>query len=818
MKILKFGGTSLGTADSIRKVVEIILDAKQRCAEIAVCVSAFAGVTDELIAVAALAAGGDEDYRERLKILQNRHIETLRALVPAAGQSAVLIRLKVWFYDLADILHGVYLVREHSKRGLDYVMSFGELFSACVLSETLRAQGVAAELLDARQVIKTDDSFGMGRVNFALSNRLIADHFKRNSSLQVITGFIASTQMDDTITLGRGGSDYSASIFGAALGAEEVEIWTDVDGMMTADPRKVKKAFPQEQVTYEEAMELSHFGAKVVHPPTMQPALDKGIPIRIRNTFNPAFKGTLIHAAVLDGALRASAATGISSIEKISLVRVEGSGMIGVAGIAMRLFGAIAEAQISIILITQASSEHTICLAVRPEDAAPVKSLVRKEFGLEIEAKLINEAVLEDGFSIVSVVGENMRAQPGTAGKMFGALGKNGINVAAIAQGSSELNISAVVPRKDEVKALNALHDEFFFPDTKVINVFLAGKGLIGGALLRQIESHRQKLREHYAHEVRLIGIADSRRMLVSEDGLPPQGCLEMLERCGEPNGIARFLDRIRSLNLPSSVFVDCTASGEVASRYEEILRSSISVVTPNKKAQSGSFEYYSRLKRAAGRRGVKLLIETSVGAGLPVLSTLNDLIKSGDEILKIEAVLSGTLSFIFNSFGPGLSFSSVVRRAREEGYTEPDPRDDLNGLDVARKILILARESGLVLEISQVEVENLVPENCRGASCADEFLAMLPECDDRFEDLRRAAESKGGKLCYIASLEDGRAKVALQEITDRHPFWGLSGSDNIISFTTKRYHTRPLVVRGPGAGAEVTAAGVFADLIRIAE
>ena len=813
-KVLKFGGSSVANSERIETVLELVRSSMSAAQVQAVVVSAFRGDTDGLIELSHLAAQGDESYRDKIGALEARYLEVLRHFVPATDQSGALLQLKLSFNELEDILNGISLVGEVSKRLLDKVMSFGELLSALIISECAKARGIDCEFLDARHIIRTDSNFGAARVDFGATDSQIAAYFETHRLLQLTTGFIAADGHGDTTTLGRGGSDYTASILGAALQVDEIEIWTDVDGMMTADPRKVRKSFPQLWVSYSEALELSHFGAKVIHPPSIQPALVRSVPVRILNTFNPDFPGTLIsrHAHKPSALV-----TGVSSIPDIALLRVQGSGMVGVAGISMRLFGALARANISVILISQASSEHTICLAVRPEEAQKAREAINSEFALEIGASLIEEAIVETELSVISVVGENMQKTPGIAGKIFGALGKNGVNVVAIAQGSSELNISAVTSSADEVKALNALHEELFFPDTKAVNVFLAGTGLIGTALLRQIQEHRQHLSEKMGHEVRVLGIANSRKMVTDESGIPLDHWQKLLKEGCPKNGLQDFVAELKRLNLPSSVFVDCTASEEVAAAYEGLLKSSISVVTPNKRAQCGPYEYYVRLKQASSKRGVQLLFETSVGAGLPVISTLNDLLKSGDSIVSIEAVLSGTLSYIFHSFGPGKPFSEVVLSAKQAGYTEPDPRDDLNGLDVARKMLILAREAGCQMEMTAVEVENLISAECRAAKSVEEFFLRLKELDGYFEDRRRRAAEVGRKLCYIARLASGRVNVALKEIDSSHPFYGLSGSENIISFTTKRYSNRPLVVKGPGAGAEVTAAGVFADILRLA-
>ncbi|MGI6524221.1 MAG: bifunctional aspartate kinase/homoserine dehydrogenase I [Bdellovibrionota bacterium] len=809
MRILKFGGSSLATPEKIKNVISIIQEARREREALGVVFSAFSGVTDALIAIGAQAITPSEDYKTSLQALEDRHTTILKQLIPTPDQSPALLTLKMWFNDLEDILQGIHLIGELSPRCLDRIMSFGERLSAYIISQAI----AGAEFLDSREIIRSDDSYGCGRV-LPISNDLIREYFSTHKALQIITGFIASTVDNNTTTLGRGGSDYTAAIIAAALNCKEIEIWTDVDGLMTADPNKVPKAFSITDLSYEEAMELSHFGAKVIYPPTMQPALDNGLSIRILNSFNPSYQGTVISK---EPSKDRPVVTGISSISHIALIRVEGSGMVGVTGISKRLFGALAENNISVILITQASSEHTICFAVQPEHAEEACSAITKEFKLEIDAKILANVIIEKDLSIVSVVGEHMRNSPGLAGRTFYALGKNGINISAIAQGSSELNISAVIPYCDETKALNALHDEFFFPDKKSINVFLIGTGLIGGELLRQIAAQQQFLDTELAHEIKVIAIANSRKMFFAPHGVDLKKYTELLETTSTASDLSQFIKQMQELNLPNSVLVDCTASSEVPAIYEAVLKSSISIVTPNKRSQTADLDLYLSLKKAARRRGVSFLYETSVGAGLPILSTLNDLLKSGDEIIKIEAVLSGTLSYIFNSFTAGSKFSDIVLQAKEAGYTEPDPRDDLNGLDVARKILILARESGLELELQDVDIQNLVPEECRNSSSVHDFFECLKRYDPYFEDLRAKAEACGKKMAYIASLSEGRAVVSLQSIDETHPFYNLSGSDNIISFTTSRYKERPLVVKGPGAGSAVTAAGVFADIIRIA-
>lgn len=814
MKVLKFGGSSVGDAERIEKTLRIILRTKGDTDCLLVIVSACEGITDTLIRAASLAAHGDGGYKEILERIESRHIEIVQKLISAKNQSDTMIKVKLWLNNLADILHGVFLVREFSPRTLDYVMSFGERLSCFIIASALAARNEDAQFHDAREFLVTDQSFGSARVLLEKSRQNIQRRFSSAKGIQVVTGYIGATEAEETTTLGRGGSDYTASIIGAALGAEEIEIWTDVDGMMTADPRKVPKAFSIDCVTYDEAMELCHFGAKVIHPPTMAPAMKAGIPIRIRNTFNPEFPGTVIGNTPSN---RVRTVTGVSSISEISLLRVQGSGMFGVVGVASRLFGALANEHINVILITQASSEHTICLAIAPTESRRAARAIDAEFELEINAGMMHPALVEESLTIVSVVGDKMRSSPGVAAKVFQALGKNGINIVAIAQGSSELNISLVISNAHEKKALNALHDELFLSDVRALNLFLVGTGLIGGTLLQQIGEHRQALMEKQSIDLRVIGIANSRRMIFDDKGINLEDLSTLMDASGSAGGIEPFFEIMRSINLPSSIFVDCTASDDVVDMYAKILEANIPVITPNKKANSGPHLLYKELQTTAEKHAVSFHYETSVGAGLPIISTLRDLIRSGDEVSRIDAVLSGTLSYIFNSFKLPLKFSAIVRDARDRGLTEPDPREDLSGRDVARKILILAREAGLALEPEAVEFENLVPVSCLKAATADEFLIQLEKEDHQFEAKLKDAAELGGKLCYVATLENGSAKVRLIKLGKEHPFFSLSGSDNIISFTTTRYNERPLVIKGPGAGAEVTAAGIFADIIRIA-
>jgi aspartokinase/homoserine dehydrogenase 1 len=775
--------------------------------------SAFGGVTDALISLSTWALDGKAEYKEQLQALEHRHLEVVRELIGIQRQSSVIAHVKSTINELEDVLQGIYLVKERTPRTLDYIMSFGERLSANIIAEAIKERGINAEFLDARNVVRTDNHFGYARVDFNATNKLIQDYFATHDALQVITGFIGSSETGETTTIGRSGSDYTAAIFAGALKASSLEIWTDVDGMMTADPRKVKKAFTVTEMTYHEAMELSHFGAKVIFPATMQPAMVTHIPIWIKNTFNPSFEGTVIKETSNNKSLIIK---GISSMDKISLLNVQGTGLMGVVGVSMRLFGALANEKINVILISQASSEHSICLAIESSKVKQAKAAIEKEFQYEIRGKEMDEVLVESDLAIVAIVGENMKHNPGTSGRMFSALGKNGINIRAIAQGSSELNISAVVHEQDIAKALNVLHEAFFLSDRKILNVFLVGTGLIGKSLLSMIDKQFQQLASQNHLEINVAGVANSKKMVFDVNGISLSAAIDQMNHSGETMSMNDFFGNMISLNLSNSIFVDCTSSEEVAEYYASILSSNISIVTPNKKANSGALSRYQKLKSISLKRGVKFLYETNVGAGLPVINTMNDLLLSGDRVIRIEAVLSGTLNFIFSSFAEGKQFSEVVKEAKEKGYTEPDPRDDLNGMDVARKVLILSREAGLPLELDDIQVEDLVPKNCQGDLSIDDFFQKLALHDDDFETMRKEAASKNEKLRYMAVLENGKTTIGLGSVAEQHPFYSLKGSDNIILLTTERYHDRPMVIRGPGAGAEVTAAGVFADIIRI--
>lgn len=812
MKILKFGGSSVANQENIQKVFHILKSQFQK-EEIAVVFSALGGVTEVLLQSAHKAKEGDKSYVEEIKVLENRHYDLVRKMIPIQQQSTVLTYVKVRFNELEDLFHGIYLIKECSLKSLDYVGSFGERLSAFILAEILKIEGLPAHFVDAREVIRTNNRYGNAKVDFPVTNDLIQDYFHQHEGLKVITGFIASTEKGETTTLGRSGSDYTAAIFASALNAECLEIWTDVSGVMTSDPRLVYSAFTIPQLTYSEAMELSHFGAKVIFPATMQPAMRKGIPIYIKNTFAPEHPGTLINNDAPSGQL----IKGISSMSGISLLNIEGTGLIEVVGLSRRIFGALADAGVNVVLISQASSEHSICVAIKTIEMPLAKEAIEKEFIYEIKNSEMDPVVVVSNMAVVAAVGENMKHNPGASGRMFQALGRNNVNVYAIAQGSSELNISVVVSQSDLQKALNALHEAFFLSENKVLHVFLVGVGLIGKALIKMIARQRKKLQKENDLDIQIHGIANSRFMAFDEDGFDLHNCPAPEDAKGaKPMDLKKFISQMDEMNFSNTVFVDCTASQELAEIYEHVLEAKIAIVTPNKKANSSSLENYRALKKLAYKRGVKFLYETNVAAGLPVISTLQDLMLSGDKVLKIEAVLSGSMNYIFSELEKGAPFSEVVRVAKEKGYTEPDPRDDLSGMDVGRKILILGREAEQDLHFDDISIQSMVPEDCLDIENVDDFMEKLKTHDEEFSRLLEEAKAKGEKLRFMATLENGKAKVGLNSLDSSHPFYTLKGSDNMILFTTERYHDYPMIIRGPGAGADVTAAGVFADVIRI--
>src|SRR5690554_2246552 len=791
MKILKFGGSSIADIDKIHEVISII-NQRAENDQIAVVFSAFGGVTEDLLACTQLAMQNDKSYLSILLELEKRHLSLVKELIPIQKQSPVLTYVKVRFNELEDILHGIFLIKECSARTSDYVVSFGERISAYILSESLR--DLRSVFLDTRQVIKTNDAFGFAKVDFSVTNQLINDYFDKVSGMKVITGFIGSTDKGETTTLGRSGSDYTAAIFAAALDAESLEIWTDVPGVMTADPKLVYSAITIPQLSYSEAMELSHFGAKVVFPATMQPAMRKKIPIYIKNTFDPNHPGTLICENSGEGKL----IKGISSLSDISLLNIQGPGLVEVIGVSGRVFSTLADAEVNVILISQASSEHSICVAIKSTEVIRAKEAIKQQFFHEIQAGEMDEVVVLADMSIIAIVGENMKHYPGASGRLFQSFGRNNINVSAIAQGSSELNISAVISKTDLQKGLNALHEAFFLSDHRVLHIFLIGVGLIGKTLVKMIRSQLRKLQDDSMLDIKIHGMANSRYMSFDEDGFDLDNFMPPSE-ADQPMDLQKFLDTMSSMNFSNSVLVDCTASQEIADVYQQVLEAKVAIVTPNKKANSGSLAKYQQLKKLSSQRNIKFLYETNVAAGLPVINTLQDLILSGDEVIRIEGVLSGSMNYIFSELEKGIPFSEVVAQAREKGYTEPDPRDDLSGMDVARKILILGREAEQELHFEDISIQSMVPEDCADAANVKEFLQKLKMHDGYFQKLLEDADSKGQKLRFMAVLENGKAKVGLNSVDSQTPFFSLSGSDNMILFTTERYHEFPMIIREIG-------------------
>jgi len=813
MKVLKFGGTSVGSVSSIQTLLSILKDEVKNDEKPVVVLSAMGGVTNLLSAMAEDAANGIE-FTAGLAELEKRHFDAVKALLDVQNQNPALTRLKIHFNQLEELLQGVLTLRELTPKTRDQVLAFGERCSTLMVSKIAAQHFGDVLFVDAADVIKTDNAFGNAKVNTELTERLVQGLYTENKGKTlIVTGFIASNDAGQTTTLGRGGSDYTAAIFGAALNAQEIQIWTDVNGMMTADPRMVKKAFSLTELTYTEAMELSYFGAKVIYPPTMIPAFLKKIPIVIKNTFEPEFEGTVIRHDCKASTLPIK---GISSINNISILNLEGSGMVGKSGFSGRLFSLLAREQINVILITQSSSEHSITFAVQPQDTERAKQVIEQEFELELAAKKLEHLVIEKNLAILAIVGENMKQTPGMSGKLFHALGRNGVNVRAIAQGSSEYNISVIISANDLSKALNAVHDAFFVQLTKTLHAFCLGTGNIGKTLFNQLNAHSDYLKDNNGIQVKIAGISNTRKMTFNSDGISLDTWQDDIQSSPYEADLQSFINRMKEMNLPNCVFIDNTASPVPIGFYEEIFKANISVITCNKIGNSGSYKQYRTFKDTARAHGVDFFYETNVGAGLPIINTLKNLMNSGDRVQRIEAILSGTISFIFNNFKGDANFHDVVKEAQEKGYTEPDPRDDLSGKDFMRKMLILARDAGYPMEEADVEIESVLPKASLEAKTVEDFYATLKAEDAHFAKLKDSAEKDGKVLRYIGKLENGKVSITLQMVDENHPFYMLSGSDNIISFTTDRYRERPLVVKGPGAGAEVTAAGVFADLINV--
>jgi aspartokinase/homoserine dehydrogenase 1 len=812
MQVLKFGGSSVANAENINKVVEII-ENKNADTQTVVVVSALGGITDLLLKTAALAEANDESYKTLLQEIESKHLQAVKALIPVQQQSHVLSLVKTICNEAEDICNGIFLLRELSARTKDRIVSYGELLSSQIIAAKLNAVGLGALWKDAREIIVTDSNYGIATVDFAATDKKASAFFDASSfSLFIVPGFIAADKNDVTTTLGRGGSDYTAAILAAALNASVLEIWTDVSGMMTADPRLVNNIKHIPQISYQEAMELSHFGAKVIYPPTIQPVMKKGIPVWIKNTFAPEEVGTVIkNEATATG----TSIQGISSINNIVLLSLEGSGMVGIPGFSKRLFEALANASINVILITQGSSEHSICVGVDEHASAKAKEVIDAAFAYEIETNKVDPIIVEKELSIVAIVGDNMKNHSGISGKMFSALGRNGVSIRAIAQGSSERNISAVIATADVKKAINVLHEEFFETTYKQVNLFIAGLGNVGQKFLDQLLQQKQFLLDKLRIQIRVVGIANSKKMYFNEEGVDIANWQSEIQK-GEAMNLAEFVSTIQNKNLRNAVFADVTANDELATVYGELLQKSISVVACNKVAASSPYVYYKKLKDLANEFNSQFLFETNVGAGLPIIGTLKDLLHSGDKINRLQAVLSGTLNFVFNNYDGTTSFASVVKQAQDEGYTEPDPRLDLSGKDVMRKIMILARESGEQMEMEDISNNSFMPESCMTGSVADFYAAMEKE-EAHFKKILDAAKAAGKKLKFVASYDKGKAAVGLQQVDEQSDFYHLYGKDNVVLFYTDRYPEQPLVVKGAGAGAAVTASGVFADIIRAA-
>jgi aspartokinase/homoserine dehydrogenase 1 len=812
MQVLKFGGSSVANEKNIKQVSSIIKNALARDKTIVV-VSALGGITDLLLQAGHLASNADNEYKQKLAEVKHRHLETVRLLLPLTHQSSILSAIIQLNNELEDICNGIYLLGELSDRIKDRIASFGELMSSRILSSYLEVSGLANTWVDSRQLIITDSKYTKAHVQQEVTEKAIRDYFQSGiGHLFILPGFIASNEQGHTTTLGRGGSDYTAALVGAATNAAEVEIWTDVPGMMTADPRLVPHARTIDNISFQEAMELSHFGAKVIYPPTIQPLLNKNLSVWVKNTFAPELHGTLIQAHTQsDGSI----IRGISSISKVALCSLEGSGMVGIPGFSKRLFDALARQSINVIFITQASSEHTICVGIEEGAVRQAKAIVDDEFRIEIKEGRVDPLDIETGLAIVALVGDHMKSHTGISGKMFGALGRNGINIRAIAQGSSERNISTVINASDVRKAINVLHEDFFETAYKQINLFIVGTGNVGKKLLNQLEQQFQYLQKHLRLQVRVIGLANSRKMVFEDKGIKLSHWTEALDN-GSKMNLQDFIEGIQSKNLRNSIFVDVTANETVSRSYAALFRKSISVVACNKIAASSSLENYQQLKDLAREYNALFLFETNVGAGLPVINTLNDLVSSGDTVQTIEAVLSGTLNFVFNNYDGERSFASVVRQAQDEGYTEPDPRLDLSGTDVMRKILILAREAGYPLEMDAISNNSFLPPSCMNGSVEDFYMEM-EKYEAHFRQIYEEASRDNKKLKYVASFKDGKASVGLQHIDAAHNLYHLYGKDNVVLFYTNRYPEQPLVVKGAGAGADVTASGVFADIVRAA-
>jgi aspartokinase/homoserine dehydrogenase 1 len=813
MKVLKFGGTSVGSSKNISKVIKIVKE-ESASENIAVVVSAVGGITDKLLAAADKAINKDQSYKENFEALRLKHIEVIDGLLSGEVHESTTDIVLEHLSRLEKLLDGVYLINELSPKTTDKLLSFGELISSLIIYEAMKSKGLNVQLKNSQNLIVTDSNFTNAAVNFEETNSNITTYFESNQKMvTILPGFISKSEQDEITTLGRGGSDYTAAIIAAALNVNVLQIWTDVSGMFTSNPKMVKHAKPIAKLSYLEAIELSHFGAKVLYPPTVQPVLRKNIPLLIKNTLVPEDAGTLITKVVENGS--EFPIKGISNINNVSLLTLQGNGMVGIPGFSKRLFETLAHSKINVIIITQASSEHSICIGVSDSDAFAAKAVIDKEFENEISLFKIDPLVIESNLSIVAVVGDKMKSHQGISGKMFSTLGKNNVNVRVIAQGASERNISAVISKSDVKKALNCLHEQFFEEQTKQVNLFIAGVGNVGKSLIDQINQQKKYIKSTLKIKIKVIALSNSKTMVFDENGLDVSNWEGLLKN-GQPTEPMAFFESAKQLNLRNSIFIDITANEAIANTYAHYLKQSIAVVACNKIACSSAIENYKELKQLSHKYNVPFLFETNVGAGLPVIDTLKNLIMSGDKVNTINAVLSGSLNFIFNNFNKNNTFHYVVKQAQEEGYTEPDPRIDLSGVDVARKLLILARESGEMLGMNDIQNETFLPKECMEAISVDAFYETLKTHEALFQKLFANAEKNNCQLKYVAEFKDGASKVGLKEIPVGHPFYNLEGKDNIVMFYTNRYSDQPMIIKGAGAGSEVTASGLFADIIRI--
>lgn len=815
MKVLKFGGTSVGSAKNIQKVIEIVKN-ESLSENVTVVVSAIGGITDKLLAAADKAIEKNKNYKNDFESLRLKHVEVIDGLLSGESHETTLDIVLNHLSKLEKILDGIYLINELSPKTTDKLLSFGELLSSLIIYETMKLHDLNIQLKNSQNLIVTDSNFTNAAVNFGETNENIVTYYDSNDKIiTILPGFISKSELGEITTLGRGGSDYTAAIIAAAMNASVLQIWTDVSGMFTSNPKIVKNSKPIKKLSYLEAIELSHFGAKVLYPPTVLPVLSKHIPLLIKNTLAPEDEGTLITHVVENR--NPNPIKGISNINSVALLTLQGNGMVGIPGFSKRLFETLAREKINVIIATQASSEHSICVGITDKESTLAKYVIDKEFENEISLFKIDPLVVETNLSIIAIVGDQMKSHQGISGKMFSTLGRNNINIRAIAQGASERNISAIIAESDVEKALNCLHERFFESETKQINLFISGVGNVGKSLINQIEQQKKYIKSTLNVKLKVIGLSNSKKMVLDKTGINLNDWESVLNN-GKKSGPIDFFEATKSLNLRNSIFVDITASDMVASSYALYLKQSIAVVACNKIACSSKIENYLELKQLSHKYNVPFLFETNVGAGLPVIDTLKHLINSGDKINTVHAVLSGSLNYIFNNFNKSTTFHDVVKQAQIEGYTEPDPRIDLSGVDVARKLLILARESGEMIDMNDIENEAFLPEECMTASSVEAFYETLKSKEVHFQKFFTSAESNQCQLKYVSEYKDGVAKVGLKEIPEGHPFYNLEGKDNIVMFYTNRYKDQPMIIKGAGAGSEVTASGLFADIIRISK